>query len=98
LVKRVVAVSSQWVDIDAEGNVFVDGKLIEEPYIDNKFYGEVDIEFPYQVPENSYFVLGDKRNLSIDSRNSLIGTISKNEIIGKVIFRVWPIKNFGTID
>lgn len=97
LVKRVIATSSQWVDIDDEGNVFVDNELLEEPYIKSKSYGEVDISFPYQVPEGSYFVLGDQREVSVDSRSSLIGSVSQEEIIGKIIFKVWPIKRFGRI-
>jgi len=97
LVKRVIATSSQWVDIDENGNVFVNNKLLEEPYLKEKYYGEVDIELPYQVPEGTYFVLGDERELSVDSRNSSIGTISQEDIIGKVIFNIWPFKQIGII-
>ena len=97
LIKRVIASSSEWINIDNEGNIFVNDKLLEEPYIDKKSYGEPDIEYPYQVPEGSYFVLGDERESSIDSRNSLIGTIKEEDIIGKVIFRVWPINRFGIV-
>ena len=95
LVKRIIATPSQWVNIDEKGNVYVDDKLLIEPYIEEISYGESNIKFPYQVPEETYFVLGDDRKNSIDSRNSTIGTISKDEIIGKVIFRVWPINRFG---
>ena len=94
LVKRVIATSSDWVNIDDKGNIFVNDKLLKEPYVKQKELGEYDIEFPYQVAENSYFVLGDERGNSIDSRNSLIGTISNEEIIGRVILKVWPIKEF----
>lgn len=97
LVKRVVGESSDWVNIDSDGNVFVNDVLLDEDYVLNKSYGDSDIEYPYQVSENSYFVLGDKRDNSIDSRNSLIGSIRKEDIIGKVIFRVWPFKKFGVI-
>lgn len=97
LVKRVIATPSQWVDIDENGNVFVNNKLLEEPYIKEKNYGEVDIEFPYQVPEGTYFILGDERELSVDSRNSSIGTISQEDIIGKVVFNIWPLKQIGII-
>jgi len=97
LVKRVIATSSQWVDIDEDGNVFINNELLDEPYLKEKYYGEADIEFPYQVPEGTYFVLGDERELSVDSRNSLIGSISEEDIIGKVIFNVWPIKKIGII-
>jgi len=98
LVKRIVAKSSEWVNIDEDGNVFINDKLLDEPYLKEKYYGEVDIEFPYQVPEDTYFVLGDERKLSVDSRNSEIGCISSEDIIGKVIFNVWPIKEFGIIN
>lgn len=97
LVKRVIATSSDWVNIDDDGNVFVNDKLLDESYIDEKYYGDVDIEFPYQVSEGSYFVLGDQRESSIDSRNSLIGSISEEDIIGKVVLRVWPMKRVGMI-
>lgn len=94
LVKRVVACSSDWVSIDEEGNVYVNDKLLNEPYVNKKMLGDTDIEYPYQVPDNSYFILGDKRENSIDSRNSLIGTISEEDIIGKIVLRVWPLKEF----
>lgn len=97
LVKRVIATSSDWVNIDLEGNIYINNKLIEENYIEEKSFGESNIEFPYQVPEGTYFILGDKRNISIDSRNSLIGTIPQEEIIGKIIFRVWPLKRLEII-
>ena len=89
LVKRIVATSSQWVNIDESGNVYVDDNLLDESYIKEKSFGETDISFPYQVPENTYFVLGDSRDNSIDSRNSLIGTIKKEDIIGKILFKIW---------
>lgn len=95
LVKRVIASSSDWVNIDEYGNVYVNDELLEEKYLKEKTLGESDIKYPYQVPEGSYFVLGDKRETSVDSRSSLIGTISEEEIIGKVMFRVWPLKQFG---
>ncbi len=98
LVKRIVALSSDWVDIDNEGNLYINDKLIDEPYIESKSYGESDISYPYQVPEESYFVLGDKRENSVDSRNSLIGTITNEEIIGKIIFKVWPVEEFGIVN
>lgn len=95
LVKRVIATSSDWVEIDESGNVYVNNELLEEDYLEEKILGETDIKYPYQVPEDSYFVLGDKRDTSVDSRSSMIGTISKDQVIGKVIFRVWPLKQIG---
>jgi len=97
LVKRVVAESGDWVNITDNGNVYVDEKLLNEPYINKKSFGNTDIEFPYQVPEGTYFVLGDDRETSIDSRNTIIGTITKENIIGKVIFKVWPINHVGVV-
>lgn len=95
LVKRVIASAGQWVAMDEEGNVYVDGLKLDESYIQNKVIGEYDIEFPYQVPDGHWFVLSDDRTESIDSRNSEIGCISQDDVIGKIIFRVWPFNNFG---
>ncbi len=97
LVKRIVAASSQWVNIDEFGNVYVDDELLIESYIEEKSLGVPDIEFPYQIQDSTYFVLGDSREDSIDSRSSQIGTIKKEEIIGKVIFKVWPLKRLGFV-
>lgn len=90
LVKRTVAMPGLWVDIDEEGNVYVDGKLLDEPYLTSKSLGDCDIELPYQVPENRYFVMGDNRTTSVDSRRSDIGCIAKEQIVGKIVYRVWP--------
>ena len=98
LVKRIIATSSQWVNIDTNGNVSVDDKSLTEPYINKKSFGKSDIEYPYQVPEGTYFVLGDARESSIDSRNSIIGTISQEEIIGKIICKLWPLNRFRIIN
>ena len=97
LVKRVIATSGQWVDIDLQGNVFVDGKQIVEPYLDEKAYGEPDIDFPYQVPDERIFVLGDNRAVSVDSRNYAVGCVTSEQIVGKIVFRVWPLNRIGPI-
>lgn len=97
LIKRCVARPGQWVDIDAEGNVYVDGELLDEPYVTEKAMGECDIELPYQVPENTWFLMGDHRTTSIDSRSSTVGCISKEQILGKVVYRIWPLDNFGVL-
>ena len=98
LVKRIIAKSSEWVNIDEDGNVYVNNTLIDEDYLLEKSLGDTDIEFPFQVPEETYFVLGDDRNTSVDSRSSEIGTIKSEDIVGKVIFRVWPLKKLGMIN
>ena len=95
LVKRVIAESGEWVDITEEGVVFVNGKELDEPYLQEKAFGECDIELPYQVPESRYFLMGDHRTSSVDSRSSVIGCIDKEQIVGKIVFCVWPPKDFG---
>lgn len=97
LVKRVIATSGQWVDIDLQGNVYVDGKEIDEPYLDEKSFGEPDIDFPYQVPDERIFVLGDNRSVSVDSRNYAVGCVTSEQIVGKIVFRVWPLSRLGPI-
>lgn len=97
LVKRYIAGPGQWVDIDADGNVYVDDRLLEEPYITEKALGDCNIELPYQVPDNRIFCLGDHRATSVDSRNTAVGCVSEEQIVGKIIFRVWPLGDFGTL-
>lgn len=98
LVKRVIAQAGDWVDITKEGNVLVNGEIIEEPYVHNKAFGECDIELPYQVPEDRVFVMGDDRDVSIDSRNTSIGPVAKEQIVGRIIYRIWPFDQFGKFD
>ena len=98
LVKRVMANPGDWVDIDKEGNVYVNNKLIEEPYLkQDKAFGETNIELPYQVPESRIFVMGDHRAASIDSRNAAVGCIAADQIVGELVFKVWPVKAFGPV-
>ncbi len=97
LLKRVIALPDDEVAIDAEGNVYVNGEVLEEPYVTDKGLGDCDLEFPYKVPGTGYFVLGDQRSNSVDSRNSVIGAISQDDIIGKVFIRVWPFSRFGFV-
>ena len=98
LVKRCIAGPGQWVDIDEEGNVSVDGEPLEEPYLTEKALGDCDIEFPYQVPESRYFCLGDHRSTSMDSRNSTVGCVAEEQIVGTIVFRVGPLPEFGTLN
>ncbi len=97
LVKRVIAQSGQWVDIDEQGNVYVNGTVIDEPYIKEKAIGECDIKLPYQVPESKIFVMGDNRSVSVDSRSTTIGCVGEEEIVGKIVFRIWPLSDISVI-
>lgn len=98
LIKRCIATERQWVEIDKDGNVYVDGEYLDEPYLTEKALGECNIDMPYQVPDGTIFVLGDHRETSIDSRNTSVGCISVEEVVGKIIFRIWPLNSFGPID
>ena len=98
LVKRCIAGPGQWVDIDDEGNVYVDGKLLDEPYLKEKALGDCNLELPYQVPENRYFCMGDHRSTSLDSRNTAVGCVSQEQIVGKIVFRIWPLAGFGILE
>ena len=97
LIKRFIAGPADWVDIDTDGNVSVNGKLLDEPYIVQKAYGETNIELPYQVPDKRYFLMGDNRDVSVDSRNTAVGCVADEQIVGKVIFRIWPLSQFGPV-
>lgn len=97
LVKRVIANPGDWVDLDEDGNVFVNNVQVDEPYLEEKSYGETNIELPYQVPEGKLFVMGDNRSVSIDSRNTSIGCISEEQIVGKIVYRIWPFTRMGAV-
>lgn len=97
LIKRVIGKAGDWVDIDQDGNVYVNGNLVDEPYLDDKAFGECNIELPYQVPESKVFVMGDNRSVSVDSRNTAVGCVAEEQIVGKVVYRLWPLKDFGKL-
>lgn len=98
LVKRVIAGPGDWVDIDDEGNVTVNGVLLDEPYVSEKSKGICDITLPYQVPDGRCFVMGDHRETSVDSRTTAVGCVSDDMVIGKIILRIWPLDSLGPVE
>lgn len=97
LIKRVIAGPADWVDLDESGSVFVNGDLLDEPYLTAKAFGETNIELPYQVPDGRYFVMGDNRATSVDSRTTALGCVADDQIVGRVVFRIWPFSSFGAV-
>ena len=97
LIKRYIAGPGTWVDIKEDGTVLLDGEVLEEPYLSAKSFGICDLELPYQVPDGTHFLMGDQRDTSVDSRHSSVGCITNEQIVGKIVYRVWPFEVFGFV-
>lgn len=98
LVKRVIAGPMDTIVIDEDGTVYVNNEELDEPYISDKALGECDLEFPYQIPDSRYFLMGDHRSVSVDSRSSSVGCVAEEQIVGKITFCVWPLSDFGELN
>lgn len=98
LIKRCIGKPGEWIRIDKNGNVYVNDEKLEEPYLTEKALGDCDIEFPYQVPDGKWFLMGDHRSTSVDSRNSVVGCVSDEQMVGRIVFKIWPLSEFGSIE
>lgn len=97
LVKRLIGKPGDWIDMDSSGAVYVNGEALDEPYLTEQAFGDCNIDLPCQVPDNRYFVMGDRRSSSMDSRNTEVGCIAEEQIVGRIVFRVWPFSVFGPV-
>ncbi len=98
LVKRIIGCPGEWINIDDDGTVYINGEPLDEPYVKEKALGDCDVEFPFQIPEERYFVMGDDRPISLDSRSEAIGAVAVDQIIGKIMCRLWPLDKIGTVE
>lgn len=97
LVKRCIAVAGDWVTVHADGSITVNDVLLEEPYVTDPDFGASDVTYPYQVPDGKYFLVGDHRVSSVDSRHTAVGCIGSEDIVGEIVFRIWPFEAIGAL-